>query len=168
MRNNYRIEGDIVYIEIVRKDGAILETLIDLEDLELVNSYSSWYAQYSANRNRIYACHSNLSRGTRQNIKLHRVVMKVLESKLPIDHIYHNTLDNRKSQLRIVTDQENSFNTTKTKGYSWDRSCKKWQARIYVANRLIYLGHFRREEDARNAYLEAKAKYHIIGGIPND
>jgi hypothetical protein len=83
---------------------------------------------------------------------------EVLEDKV-IDHINRITTDNRIENLRLVTIQENSFNT-KAKGI-----CEidgKYISRIMVNNKSIYLGYFDTEEEAHQAYLEAKEKYHII------
>ena len=65
------------------------------------------------------------------------------------------------NNLRIVSQQENSFNTN-AKGYSFDKSRNKYQAIIGINGKNIHLGRFDTEEEARNAYLEAKEKYHII------
>ena len=69
----------------------------------------------------------------------------------------YNNIDN----LRIVTSQENNFNTN-CKGYNWVKSRNKWRARIQVNGKSKYLGYFDLEEDARQAYLEGKKIYHII------
>ena len=78
-----------------------------------------------------------------------------------IDHINRNRSDNRIKNLRNVTNHENQFNTN-AKGYYWDKSKKKWRAAIRINYDQFHLGFFDIEEDARNAYLEAKEKYHII------
>jgi len=81
-----------------------------------------------------------------------------------IDHIHHTTgeiLDNSISNLRVVTQQQNTFNKN-GKGYFWDKQNQKWQAQIRINGRAIYLGYFKIESDARDAYLAGKAIYHII------
>ena len=83
-----------------------------------------------------------------------------------IDHIdnkgdlpkhQYNNIEN----LRVVTQQENQFNRN-CKGYDWHKSTQKWRARINVNGISKSLGLFVLEEDARQAYLEAKKIYHII------
>ena len=78
-----------------------------------------------------------------------------------IDHINCDRGDNNISNLRVVTNQQNQFNT-RAKGYTWHKTNKKWKAQIQINTKRIHLGHFDTEEEARNAYLEAKKKYHII------
>ena len=79
-----------------------------------------------------------------------------------IDHIDGNRLNNNIENLRVVTCQENNFNMTRAKGYTWDKNRNKWKASIKLNRKSINLGHFDNEIDAHNAYLEAKKKYHII------
>lgn len=77
-----------------------------------------------------------------------------------IDHINGIRNDNSITNLRSVTNQENQFNT-KSKGYYWCKENKKYRAKIKF-NKQIHLGYFDTEEEARQAYLDAKLIYHII------
>ena len=79
-----------------------------------------------------------------------------------IDHENHTRDDNSNDNLRVVTNQQNHFNRSGVKGYSWSKKTNKWEAYIGLDYKKINLGQFEKEEDARNAYLEAKAKLHII------
>jgi hypothetical protein len=79
-----------------------------------------------------------------------------------IDHKNHTRDDNSNDNLRVVTQQQNCFNRSNVKGYHWDKKRKKWKAEIMIDKKTKYLGRFNTEEDARNAYLKAKAIYHII------
>ena len=78
-----------------------------------------------------------------------------------IDHINNNSLDNTIENLRILTTYENRLNNT-AKGYSWNKNDKKWMAQITYNGIKKTIGYFKEEEDARQAYLTAKEKYHII------
>lgn len=79
-----------------------------------------------------------------------------------IDHINEVRNDNRIENLQCVTNQENQFKNSNAKGYCWNKYKKKWIACICVNYRKIPLGNFNKEEDARDAYLKAKLKYHVI------
>ena len=79
-----------------------------------------------------------------------------------IDHINGNKCDNRICNLRSVTHQENHFNIIKSKGYYWNQKINKWHSQITLNYKIIHLGYFDNEEDARVTYLQAKEKYHKI------
>jgi hypothetical protein len=53
------------------------------------------------------------------------------------------------------------WNTTH-KGYYYCNLRNKWKAQIHVNSKNIGLGRFDTEEEARQAYQTAKAKYHVI------
>jgi len=99
--------------------------------------------------------------------KCHRIVayaylgLDINNKKDIIDHINHITTDNRVENLRILDNQKNCFNTN-AKGCSFREKCNKWEARIKINGELIYLGYFDTEEEAHQAYLNAKLIYHII------
>ena len=108
--------------------------------------------------------------GRRVGILEHRLVWKLAHPDWDIfdtspdnliDHYNRNRRDNSLENLHVVTSQQNAFNTD-AKGYCWDKMAGKWRAKIYLNNKSIHLGYFENEEDAHNAYLAAKAIYHII------
>jgi hypothetical protein len=123
-----------------------------------------------ANGNMEYCNNTNKNEYMRLSCKYkkylhHRIIgyaflgLDIENTLLEIDHINHIRYDNRVDNLRIVTPQENKFNNS-GKGYRVRGN--KWQARIRFNCKDIHLGYFKTEEEARNAYLEGKAKYHII------
>lgn len=86
-----------------------------------------------------------------------------------IDHINRIKGDNRISNLRDVTKQQNLFNLDSRKGSTssylgvhLDRESNKYRASIRVNNKLYNLGRFNNEIDAHQAYLKAKAELHVI------
>ena len=78
-----------------------------------------------------------------------------------IDHININSLDNRIENLRILTNQQNKWNTH-SKGYCWNKTHNRWKAYITINKKQTHLGNFKEEADARQAYLTAKEKYHLM------
>lgn len=93
---------------------------------------------------------------------VHRVAWAIVKQEDPykwqIDHINHNTIDNRIQNLRKATNTQNNFNRKNAKGYIKYR--EKWQARIKINGKQKHLGYFDTEEQAREAYLRAKEKLH--------
>jgi hypothetical protein len=78
-----------------------------------------------------------------------------------LDHINQNKSDNRISNLRISNHTKNAYNSS-AKGYTWDKQKNKWRSQITINSKLLFLGFFDNEKDAKNAYIETKKKYHII------
>lgn len=77
-----------------------------------------------------------------------------------IDHINGIKSDNRISNLRLVTPQQNQCNHVNAKGYCWNKKQQKFQAYICINYKTKHLGCFNTEQEARNAYLAAKEIYH--------
>jgi hypothetical protein len=128
--------------------------LVDNEDRELLETMGKWSISDTGYCVRI-------DNKNKKQIRMHRIIMNPPDNMV-IDHINGNPLDNRRCNLRIVTFQQNHFNRTKAKGYSWHKKNKKWQAQIVINKKTIFLGLFDTEIDAHNAYLSAKEKYHKI------
>lgn len=137
--------------------------IVDDEDFEWLNQFK-WCAHWNPGVKSFYAYRGGKTKdGKWHSIYMAREILELKQGdKRQADHIYHNTLDNRKAKLRIVTNQQNSFNHKDNKGYSWHKHHKKYLARIRINDKLIFLGYFTKEEDARKAYLQAKKQYHIM------
>ncbi len=86
--------------------------------------------------------------------------------KLDIDHINRNRSDNRRVNLRDVTQKQNmqnaskrSDNTSGHPGVSWHKQHSKWQARIMHNQKDIHLGYFTDIEEALSARKAAEKLY---------
>lgn len=79
-----------------------------------------------------------------------------------LDHKDVNPSNNRIDNLRISNRSQQNENKKSTKGYYKCSDRNKWASEITSNGQKIRLGRFDTEEEARQAYLQAKEKYHII------
>lgn len=111
-------------------------------------------------------------------VHAHVVIWVMIYGSMPANQIDHRSgvrSDNRLENLREAADFEQSQNRKKRvtnksglTGVSWDSSSSKWRSEIQVKRQRVYLGKFSSKEDARAAYLTAKAKYHTFQPVPRD
>jgi hypothetical protein len=127
------------------------EFLVDEEDYEKVVPHK-WRAY------RGYVETKVGGRKDRKTILLHRFLMNAPKG-IDVDHINHDPLDNRKSNLRIVPHYLNTHNRKKQGGVSLPKGRNRWKAIIYVNNERIWLGQYKTEQEARGAYEQARARY---------
>jgi len=136
--------------------------LIDDEDYELIKDYT-WCVVKDSNT--FYSLtHIKTNKYKKKNIFLHRLIMNLKKGEI-CDHINGNGLDNRKSNLRLCSYQQNNMNrkswknsTSKFKGISWNKLAKKWKVTIGKDKKNIHLGYYENEFDAALVYNGA-AKY---------
>jgi hypothetical protein len=159
------VEQNLDYLVFVAKDtkGVSREILVDHVDGELFRSHtwhvtSKGYVATNVKRNGV-----NWYEGWATG-KLHRMILKAPKGKV-VDHINHNKLDNRRTNIRICTPQENARHCKKTtptksglKGV-YDNRHGKWAAAIRVDDKLLHLGTFSTKEDAARTYDAAARKY---------
>lgn len=122
---------------------------IDIEDLDRVKEY-----HWIKNSKGYYIAHN---RNTDKYMRLHRLILSPSPDKI-VDHINHDVSDNRKSNLRICTNAENSWNNKYT-GYHWDKRLKKWRVVITVNGKVITIGYFLSEQEAKIARKVAEQSY---------
>lgn len=133
----------------------------DLEDYDLIKNFC-WREEKKG-----YLRTSIITNGEEKQIILHRLIMNLSNEKnLFVDHINHNVYDNRKQNLRIVTNTQNSQNSkpksknkTGVPGVDFRKDCKKWVTRITVNGKRIFLGKFDTFEEAVQVRIEAENKY---------
>jgi hypothetical protein len=146
-------DGNIARIKIKHK-GEDLFYLIDKEDEERVREYNWYCDDHGYIRNKTY------------KLMLHRFIMNVTDPTKLIDHINYDKLDNRKSNLRVVTHSQNMQNQKKycnnTTGYKGVYLIKnqKWRAIITINKKRKHLGSYHTAEAAAHAYDSAARIYH--------
>lgn len=95
---------------------------------------------------------------------LHRFILNAKYGDI-IDHKDNNTLNNKKSNIRFCSHQNNMMNrkpeknsSSKFKGIYYNKNSNLWHSQIYKNFKKIHLGYFENEIDAALAYNGA-AKY---------
>lgn len=149
--NDYIIYND--YAEIVLRDkecNEIAHTQIDLQDVELCKKYKI-YLRKSLNTSYAIA-----SMETGKKMFLHRLILGY-DGEDHVDHIDGNGLNNRKSNLRIVSCSENVFNRHNKllRGVKLVPS-GKYQVAITKNYKTIYCGTFDTFDEAIKARIKAE------------
>lgn len=151
--NRYEFDGNTVKI-ITIKNQVIL---IDSEDFERCKSVS-WCVDNVGYANGCYK---------RKTVRMHRFILNAPKG-FEVDHINHNRLDNRKSNLRIVTHQENQHNlaigksnTSGYKGVYYNIAHNKWCCQIKVNGKSI-AKLFNTKDEAIAKRKELESIYHKI------
>jgi hypothetical protein len=148
------LSNGVTAVILINRKKEVFNCYVDTKDYEKIKDYHWGVAK---GRYTFYA--DNAVTG----VQMHRL----LNPDWPIvDHEDGNGLNNRRSNLREATCQQNNFNARKSrkgtsvfKGVSWERSHKSWKARIRFNGKLIVLGRFKIEKDAAEAYNLAAKKY---------
>lgn len=99
------------------------------------------------------------------NVLMHRQILSMpIGDQRLADHANRNTLDNRRSNLRVCSKAQNNCNTKSRAGSSVFRGVqrvgRKWRASIGWNGNKIYLGHFDSEKRAAKSYNEAAKRLH--------
>lgn len=112
--------------------------------------------------------------GIRKTISVHKLIAITFLNYIPnknieINHIDGNKINNKLSNLEIVTHRENlsiCYRKNKDKissqypGVSWDKQNKKWRSQINKNGKRIQLGLFENELEAFNKCSTEKLNYH--------
>lgn len=150
----YRIEGDVAIC--LATNG--VEFYVDVEDIFKIESHA-WY------QNDMGYILGDIPNGEK-GVRLHRFLLGVDGKECVIDHIDRNPLNNRKSNLRICTQQQNVWNsgmrknnTSGVTGVSYEKRRGRWLAKIKVSGKSIHIGYYKNFDDAVSARYKAEEKY---------
>lgn len=145
------------YAEVILTKGQV--AIIDIEDADFIGQWN-WCAYWCVDR--YYAKRGS----TGKTVKMHRIIAKAPKN-MHVDHIDGDPLNNRKENLRLVSQAENNrnnkmrgCNTSGYKGVCWHKATQKYIARIGVNGKKVHLGVFDDAKVAYRAYCQASEKYH--------
>jgi len=139
---------------------------VDPADYKRLKEYE-WFATAKTGKCFYARRHTAGSKEKEKLIYMHREIIKVPDGMF-IDHINHDSMDNRCANLRLATHLQNTYhrrkrsgaNTSNYKGVYWKKANRKWAARIGFQKKEIHLGYFKNEIDAALEYDKAAKKYH--------
>lgn len=163
LKNNHTTScGECSKNMFCEKDGYMVgvttkgeELYFDLADFEYVKRYG-WYIDAKG-----YVI------GTidgKKSQRMHRLFSPEAEQ---VDHINNIKHDNRRENLRPVTNAQNQMNQPKCKkpkssrykGVCWYKTSEKWMSRIGINKKSKHLGYYITEEEAALAYNKAASFY---------
>ncbi len=103
--------------------------------------------------------------GKGKTLKIHRLMAEAYLTDfcddLVVDHIDRDKTNNKLSNLRMITQQQNVWNQD-AKGYYLCKTTGRWRAQIMKSFKTVSLGRFDTKEEAHQAYLKAKETLHAI------
>src|SRR5574337_371204 len=160
MKNHYEVLGNKTTIFIHRRGYGEIRTVVDTSDLPRLLSYdTTWNAKWEKKTQSFYVRNS-------KSIYLARFILDP-EPGLLVDHINHDTLDNRRSNLRAIHPAINSLNrrthTSVTPGAYQDPGKRGWRAQIHFAGKYVFLGRYKTADEAMAAYRAALDR--VIDGL---
>lgn len=144
-------------IPLRRRDGTVRAwTIVDDADLGWLNQWN-WRLHSKG-----YAAREESGR----TILMHRLILG-LQHGDPTqgDHWDRDRLNNRRRNLRPVSEAQNPQNTSARpgtsshRGVSWDNDRGRWLAQISVAGKKVNLGRFRTEDQAAEAARLARTEF---------
>jgi hypothetical protein len=135
--------------------------LVDDEDYDFLSQWK-WYAWWNKGTGSFYAVRNiRTEAARRRKMYIHRMLMGLEPGdKRCVDHRNGLTLDNRRSNLRIVTSRQNHQNRWthregKLVGACFHKRENKWISQIAVNGKHHHLGYFPTEQAAHEKYIEA-------------
>lgn len=165
MKNSYEMVGNDCFINL--QHGHI--TVIDKSDFQIANSVSGkWYASYNRHTKSWYCVCNVPTEGKRTIARLNRLVAGASKISEIVDHVDHNTLNNTRSNIRIVSNRENLQNQIRAHvnnetgmlGVNQIAQTGRYRAMININGKSVHVGMFDTAKAAHEAYMSAKKTSH--------
>lgn len=148
--------------EIKLTRGAV--ALVDDEDFERLSKHK--WSMVPGNRGTPYAAGAiKDENGKWRFTRMHRFLMQAKDPSMVVDHINGNGLDNRRENMRLISQRENCINQPKPRksksgfrGVVFRKDCaNRYQAVIRIDGRVSSLGFYDTAEEAARVR-DAKAR----------
>lgn len=143
------------YLVPLTKNARSGYAIIDINDYSTISKYN-WYLN-----NHGYPVTSKVGSGGHK-LLIHKLIMT---DNREVDHINGDKLDNRRSNLRYVTHQQNIWNTPMPKrntsgykGVSWHKESSRFHAYIGYMGKRENIGYFLSLEEAVNARMTRESE----------
>ena len=156
-KNQYDTES---FDYIVGYDSNNNQFTIDRDDYDKVSQFC-WHQHHG------YFEAKDIRNSCKNIIYLHRLILdcEIGERDFDVDHINGDKSDNRKSNLRKITEQENTinrkpFHNKEISGVLWHKRDKTWEVWISYDGKRRYLGRTKDYNKAVKMRYEAEQKYH--------
>lgn len=157
MKNKFNIRGEVTAV-FVSFRGEMVECIIDTKSLEKLHEFEGTFrGVWNDSAKGIYVMGYDMSYNPPKNTMIHRYLTGA-DDTLVVDHIHHNTLDNRLEQLRVTTQSINMLNKDTSKpsykkvtGLLWYENKKKWRAYAKRNGKYNHIGYFLEYDDALKA-----------------
>jgi len=170
MKNKYIVNGKVTTIFIKQRSENVVATVIDTEDLSrLIKNKYSLCVRWDEKRKTYRVKVKTSIDGIVKLVYLYRFLVNAPSDKM-VDHKNHDTLDNRKSNLRLVNNQQNLQNRAgadcdSKSGYRnvwWNTQQNKWSVSFSSKRKHYYCGSY--ESIAEAIAVANKKRKEILPG----
>jgi hypothetical protein len=145
------VVGELGFIALTGRTGAtVAEAVIDAAKIPLVTG-RRWHRA-----NGYAVCYTSSGQ-----LRLHRVIMGVVDPEVLVDHIDGNRLICTMQNLRLVDRSGNAQNVDQGRGDMrniYSRAPGRWTVAVHAAGASRHVGSFGDLDEAKRAAREARAK----------
>jgi len=173
--NDYEVKGNVTVIFLETRDGGKFETIINTEDLERIEAMDlHWHVRYAPNTGTYYVKATRRIDGIdgkskKSSVYLHIEIMNPEhDESIYVDHRNHDTLDNRRMNLRRTENNKNlkhrnGANSNNKSGYRnvcWIKTKNQWCVQLQIDGKNTRLAYFDDVDEAGKYAEKMREKYY--------